>query len=304
MSKVKVSDYNSLTKNEIKQLDCLTEDLSLSEQLWYIAMLSSDKVKIFIYRDFETVFFVPYRSKFGVSYAYMPPFIQKLNFIGSKLGVTPIMNTLFNTLRFGEISVSERINEDLSESCYSRERRNYILNLNCVYDEIKRKYAKNHIRNCKKASKIEVYKGSDFKGLISIFKSEKNTVFQKKQLDKIVSNLNKIEKCERIKKQILIYNAFENGRLIASIFMVNYNEVLYYILGASIKSEVSVSSLGLYRLFDYIIESHANQELILDFEGSDHPGIARFFRGFGATDFEYYFARWNKLPFPLKLFKN
>ncbi len=303
MQKVKVLDYSYLSEKEIELFNGITADLSLSEQLWFIALLSDDKVKIFIYLNYETVFFVPYRTKFGVSYAYMPPFLQKLYFIGSNSGVNTIMNTLCKTLRFGEISISDPIKEGVSASFEFGERINYRLSLNSTYEDIKKNYASNHIRNCKKANKIKVFKGSDLKGLISLFKSEKKNVFLKKQLDEIVYNLNKIEKSKRIKKNTSIYNAFENDRLIASMLIVDYKGVLYYLLGASIKSDVTVSSLGLYRLFDYLIDFQSNQDLILDFEGSDHAGISRFFRGFGATDFKYYFTKWNNLPFPLKLIK-
>ena len=303
MQQVKIVDYDCLKENEIELLNEITSDLSLFEQLWFIALLADYKVKICIYLDFETVFFVPFRSKFGVSYAYMPAFLQKLNFIGSNSGVNPIMNVLFKSLRFGEISLSEKLAVGIGESCF-KDRKNYRLELSSSYEDIKRKYSKNHIRNCKKANIIQVLNGNDCSGLISIFKSEKKSVFHKKQMQEFIHNLKKMEKCERIKKHTLIYNAFIENRLVASIFIINYNGLLYYILGSSIKSDFKVSSLGLYRLFDYLIELHSNQGLILDFEGSDHPGIARFFKGFGSTDSQFYFMRWNHLPFPLKLIKN
>ena len=303
MQQVKIMDYDCLKEIEIELLHEITSDLSLSEKLWFIALLADFKVKICIYLDFETVFFVPFRSKFGVSYAYMPTFLQKLNFIGSNSGVNPIMNELFKALRFGEISLSEKLAVGIGESSF-KERKNHNLELSSSYEDIKREYAKNHIRNCKKASTIEVLNGNDFSGLISIFESEKKSVFYKKQMQEFIHNLKKMEKCERIKKHTLIYNAFIEKRLVASIFLINFNGVLYYILGSSIKSDFKVSSLGLYRLFDYLIELHSNQGLILDFEGSDHPGIARFFRGFGSAETPFYFMRWNYLPFPLKLIKN
>jgi hypothetical protein len=303
MQPVKIIDYDCLKESEIEVLHKITSDLSLTEQLWFIALLADSKVKICIYLDYETILFVPFRSKFGVSYAYMPTFLQKLNFIGSNSGINAIMDALFKTLRFGEISLSENLAVGIGESCI-KERKNYKLELGSTYEDIRKKYAKNHIRNFKKASTIEVLNGADFSGLISIFESEKKSVFHKKQMQEFIYNLKKMEKCERIKKHTLIYNAFIGKRLVASIFIIKFNGVLYYILGSSIKSDCKVSSLGLYRLFDYLIELHSNQGLILDFEGSDHPGIARFFKGFGSVDTSFYFMRWNHLPFPFKLIKN
>lgn len=303
MQEVQVINFNRLKDNEIERLNEITSGLSLCEQLWYIALLSDYKVKIFIYQDFQTVFFVPFRSKFGIQYAFMPSFLQKLNFIGLNSGINPIIKILFKTFRFGEISLLQKPAMSIGDNIF-RDRKNYRLDLNATFEDISKKYAKNHIRNCKKAASIEVLTGSDFAGLISIFKSEKKTVFQKKQMNEFLFNLKKIEKCDHIKKHTLIFNAFIESRLVASIFLINYNGVLYYILGSSIKSDKHLSSLGLYKLFDFVIKKYSNQNLILDFEGSDHDGIARFFKGFGSTEFNYFFFRWNKLPLPFRLFKN
>jgi hypothetical protein len=43
--------------------------------------------------------------------------------------------------------------------------------------------------------------------------------------------------------------------------------------------------------------------MILDFEGSEIPGIARFFKSFGAEKFHYYRLKMNRLPWFIKLIK-
>jgi len=59
-----------------------------------------------------------------------------------------------------------------------------------------------------------------------------------------------------------------------------------------------------HALLDHLIREFAGKPLILDFEGSDLPGIAHFYRNFGASDQPYFFYRLNRLPWPLRLFKN
>jgi hypothetical protein len=300
--KVKVLDYDCLSETEAAFLNKFSETKALFEQLWFIALLSDNKVKIFIYGDYETVLFVPYRSKFGVKYAFMPVFLQKLSFLGGKSGRDLIVKELINTIRFGEISFSLNPDEKFFDHCKSR--KNLTLNLNKPYDDIRSKFSQHHKRNCNKARKLKVTENSDLSGLISIYKSEKRSTFGDKQLNEYIVNLLKLEKYEIIKKSSIILNAFDENRLVASIFFLNFNGVLYYILGSSIKSDKEVSKYGLFRLFDHLINIYSNQGLILDFEGSDVPGISRFFRGFGALESEYQFVRWNELPFPLKIIKN
>lgn len=299
---VRVLDYDCLSEIEVAFLNKFSETKALFEQLWFIALLSDNKVKIFINGDYETVLFVPYRSKFGVKYAFMPVFLQKLSFQGRNSGRDLIVKELIKTIRFGEISFSISPEEKFFDHCKSR--KNLTLDLNKPYDDIRSKFSEHHKRNCNKARKLRVSESSDLTGLISIYKSEKRNTLRGKQLNEFIGNLLKLEKYEVIKKSSIILNAFDENRLVASIFFLNFNGVLYYILGSSIKSDKAVSQYGLYRLFDHLINLYSNQGLILDFEGSDVPGIARFFRGFGGSESEYQFVRWNDLPFPLKSIKN
>jgi hypothetical protein len=54
-------------------------------------------------------------------------------------------------------------------------------------------------------------------------------------------------------------------------------------------------------LVDQYIRKYAGRDIIIDFEGSMIPGIARFFEGFGAKETNY--ARIIKSSFPLNLKK-
>ena len=51
-----------------------------------------------------------------------------------------------------------------------------------------------------------------------------------------------------------------------------------------------------HQLIDAIIKENAGKDIWLDFEGSDIPGIAFFFEGFGAQPEYYYYLRENRLP--------
>jgi hypothetical protein len=56
-------------------------------------------------------------------------------------------------------------------------------------------------------------------------------------------------------------------------------------------------------LIDRLINEFAASDLYLDFEGSDLPGVAHFYQNFGGIDQPYFYYYYNKLPWPLRLFK-
>jgi hypothetical protein len=56
-------------------------------------------------------------------------------------------------------------------------------------------------------------------------------------------------------------------------------------------------------LLDNVIREFADQNLLLDFEGSDLPGVKSFYENFGARNQPFNHYHFNRLPFPLKLFR-
>jgi hypothetical protein len=53
---------------------------------------------------------------------------------------------------------------------------------------------------------------------------------------------------------------------------------------------------SMHVLLDHLIERHAGKNLHFDFEGSDIPGVADFFKSFGARVEPYWELRMNRLP--------
>ncbi|MCK7528936.1 MAG: hypothetical protein MZV64_70975 [Ignavibacteriales bacterium] len=53
-------------------------------------------------------------------------------------------------------------------------------------------------------------------------------------------------------------------------------------------------------LMDYFIQENAGKKLILDFCGSNIPGVADWNLGFGAQNHTYYGVHLNNLPLWLK----
>ena len=51
------------------------------------------------------------------------------------------------------------------------------------------------------------------------------------------------------------------------------------------------------------IKKYCNSNIILDFEGSDFPEFARFYKQYGATAEIYKLVKINKLPWPISLLK-
>jgi hypothetical protein len=81
------------------------------------------------------------------------------------------------------------------------------------------------------------------------------------------------------------------------VFFFSHNRAYYILVGNSPESKANGSS---HALVDSFIRDHAGKQMILDFEGSDIPGLIAFYTGFGAVNEPYPFLKMNRLPFYLR----
>ena len=97
------------------------------------------------------------------------------------------------------------------------------------------------------------------------------------------------------------YGIVQGNELLAScVFFFAHSRAYYILVGNNPEGRSSGAS---HALIDAFIRDHAGQRLVLDFEGSDIPGLAAFYQGFGAINEPYPFLRINRLPFYLKWMK-
>ena len=100
----------------------------------------------------------------------------------------------------------------------------------------------------------------------------------------------------------LILEAEQNGETLSGAILVKFGGRLIYLFAGN--SEKARQTQANARLLDYVIQQHAGQHLILDFEGGNLPGIGHFFRSFGAVPVPFVSLKLNRLPWPVsKLIK-
>lgn len=82
--------------------------------------------------------------------------------------------------------------------------------------------------------------------------------------------------------------------LLAGAFILQGPKHLVYLMAAS--SDAGKQEKAMFVLVDSLISQYSNRPLSLDFEGSDIPGLARFYQGFGAQHHPYPQLEIQRLP--------
>jgi hypothetical protein len=93
----------------------------------------------------------------------------------------------------------------------------------------------------------------------------------------------------------------EHGNLIAGAVVFYSNNKLTFIFSGN--SAEGKRKSAMFLIVSTIIESFSGKNMILDFEGSNNSGLAKFYKSFGSIHCEYPSIQINKLPLPIRWVK-
>jgi hypothetical protein len=254
--------------------------------------------------DYEAVMPLTWNKKYGFNYLYQPAFTASLGVFGKNLTkeiVDDFVSMLPSKFRLVEISLN-RGNIIGDSKPFSLLRSNYILHLNRSYEELYKAYRDNHKRNIVKAFQLgcSVSKEIAVDEIIQLNKEQLQHIDGTKPDD--YPNFKKLYEFLKNREQAKTYAIFDpkNKVLASAVFFFSHNRAYYIMVGNHPDGKTIGAS---HALIDKFIKDHADQNLILDFEGSDIRNLAFFYSGFGATEEIYPALKINRLPFYVKWMK-
>lgn len=264
---------------------------------WYLNMVS-EQWEALVDGDYECVFPLPYRTRGGIKYAFMPPFTQQLGLFSAQhieaRRVEKFLDAIPKEYRLADINLNT-LNKVERQDWVTRINRNYELDLISAYEKLREAYSTNTRRNIAKAEKarlsfLEYVSPAE---VIQLFRDNRG---------KDVPNLRTADyqKLERLlhsmmhKGQLHVSGAIGGPNiLLAALVVAEVPKRSVLIFSATERMDENYGALAW--LIDKYIQSKSNKEVVLDFEGSNHPGLARFYRGFGAKETAYTSVHINRL---------
>lgn len=253
--------------------------------------------------DYKVVMPLTWNSKFGIRYLYQPFLTAQLGLFGKEISADlceSFIRAIPTSFRLIEIALNSHNSIHPAKGQFVK-RNNYVLNLNRSYEELYSYYNENTKRNCKKA----VQSGSVVQKDIAIENVIALALGQMSSRDRdSAENTDRFRKLYQYlleKKMAATYGISKVGQLLAScVFFFSHNRAYYILVGNHPDSRHTGAS---HALIDAFIKDHAGRSMVLDFEGSDIPGLASFYSSFGAINEPYPFLKINRLPFYLKWMK-
>jgi len=260
-----------------------------------------------IWGDYDMVMPLVWNRKYKIPYLYQPFFTQQLGiFAGKKIKETTVkkfLEAIPSEYQFIEMNLNYANYAD-AEDFKITERRNLVLDLNKTYTDIETEFSDNLKRNLKKAQKANLHIHTHIKPETLVdFYAEHTGKKVKEWQPKMKHTLHRI-----------IYNAMHynmgqlcavhnaKGDLIAADFFLSSKKRIINLLPAS--NDEGKELHAMTHLLSFIIQTHSNKEMVLDFEGSMIEGVARYYKSFGAVDQPYWHLKRNNLPWYARMLKS
>jgi hypothetical protein len=256
-----------------------------------------------VLEDYQAVMPLTWNKKYGFYYLYQPAFTASLGVFGKNVDESIVKNfigSIPKKFRLIEISLNHANNfPAISGYC---PRSNYVLDLNKPYEEILYRFRESHKRNILKArqSGCRISRETSIDEIIQIHSEHLKHIDGTKPEDYIrFKKLFILLKEKNCTKTYAVIGS-QNNTLASAVFFFSHHRSYYILVGNHPYGKTIGAS---HALIDAFIKDHAEQNLVLDFEGSDIRNLAFFYGGFGAREEVYPAIRVNRLPWYARLFK-
>lgn len=267
---------------------------------WYLDNMAENWDAL-ILNDYEAVMPLTWRKKYGIKYLYQPPFCQQLGITGKSESyqnqIHSFLSIAQKKFRFIEIFLNFA-----NEHAGTITKNNFILSLAENYENLYAGFKNDLKSDLSKARNSNIsYTGlTDYNKVIELYKAEYGNRFAHvgnedyNRLGRLCKHLSQGE-------GLIMRGSFAGEKLLALSLLLNRNNRLHLLISVTLQEGRQLYANHFH--MSETIKEFCNQHLILDFEGSDIPGIAHFYKSFGCINQPYYYLRYNNLPFPVKWLK-
>jgi hypothetical protein len=267
---------------------------------WYLDILHPDWYGL-VYGNYAYVMPVIVNRKWGITYLYQPTFAQQHGIFPPATAQITAEILLFLRERYPYINLSfNSMNVQVGDPFVVQEKKNFLMSLNASYELLKKNYNQHTRRYLKKAStQCTVMKNIAPETFLVLKQAHGHKGLSKENLAKLKLILFKATTLHRGE----IYGAYsQHNELVAAAFFLTDQKRITYLNAVS--TDEGKETHAMMAVIDRFVADHAESSYLLDFEGSNIPGVARFFEGFGAKAESYQHLRYNALPWYLKLLKH
>lgn len=269
---------------------------------WYLNTVC-EQWDALVLNDYDAVWPLPFRFKLGLKYFFRPYGIQQLGIFSKKsLSAEQMMAfglELQKHARLADIYLNEDQAQSLKLKGFRLEpQRNMLVDLNRSYAEIYQSFSTNLKRKLKKieGEKFQLFEHEGPKALLRLFQENRG---KELALDpEFYQNMEGVMFKAMHKNMARVFTVYGGpNQLLAGAFFLEHQGRAVFLFSAVSDMGRDLNAMT-YLINEYLIYQSGKMQ-VLDFEGSNQEGLARFYQSFGAQERAYHRLVFNRLPWPL-----
>jgi hypothetical protein len=240
------------------------------------------------------------KRKYGVKYYSYPPFVQRLGITGHTTASE--RNEIFKLMKANAVfaDITCETGKEINYKNINLHRStNFTLNIDRCFNKTLQQFSKSFLYELKKSGRREIiYAHGHIMRVTALWLREysKRSGITSKHIEKfnrLCGTLQQEDRC-------YVRTAHYRNECICAVILFKDGKRLYNILNYVSEKGRLISAN--YFLYHQVIAEFSDQGLIFDFEGSDIPGVKKFYLKFNPCVEYYYKARLNFAPWPLNYF--
>jgi len=252
---------------------------------WYLDALCDNNWAALVYGNYEAVMPLPIKYKWGVPVIYQPFFCQQLG-VFSQTANPPSYIDLIKKIPFRFLKVGLHLNASQPFPPGLKTRTNFLLNLNADYEMLFSDFHPDARKNIRKAATAgaTVRETTDFKAAIELYK-EVWGLANPHILPRHYACFEKACAAARQHQNLFCVEASLNDTLLGMAIFLKNHRYLHYVCAAPTAEGKKWGIM--HSIIHFAIQQHAGTATILDFEGSEIPGVAEFYKKFNPVAEKY-----------------
>ncbi|MBO4488815.1 MAG: GNAT family N-acetyltransferase [Bacteroidales bacterium] len=267
------------------------------------ALTAPDTWHALVEDDYVGVMPLPVRSKFGIPYIYTPFFMPQMGIFSPKTvlaGDTRAFLSVIPKKYWQADLVLNRHNDrmDADVQLVSHE-----LNLQKSYPNLRAQFSQNTIRNIRDAESqgtVITFGESVTEETIRLFRENRGQEaavhFRDADYERLLSVAQALDDARALRT---VSARTSEGTLIAgALFVLDGSRLWFWFSGRDTRY---ASHKPLFLLMDAVIRQFSEQALMLDFNGSSNPNVARMYRSFGGEPYNIPLVRISRCPWLMKI---
>ena len=228
---------------------------------------------------------LPRRRKYGLSYVYTPAFVQQLGVFSQEEVSANLENEFHKRLRSSYVLADYAFHSGSRKSKTFQERVNYTLDLSQCYEDLFRSFNANRKRIIRKGFQNLTLEKSQAPEFFLEHLDEPDLGF----LPDASMNMQLKRLMEQNPDHVQTWNAYLDDLWVGGLLWLKDQQRITYLFPVTTKKGKELDAPTF--ILNNLIQDHQGAELLLDLEGSMIPGVALFYRSFGARQETYYFIK-------------